>query len=184
MNHILLGTLAAAMAVSTAAAVRPEAGPEDLNDLEMAHVAVTANNTDIAYAHLALALSHDPDVRAFAETMIRDHGAVNEQVFALAKRLGVEAQDNDVSRELRENMRRNVDELSRLRGEAFDRRYATNEAAYHQAVNGLVENTFIPNIENAEVKAAFEGALRIFLVHQTHAEELASRYETTQGEWR
>ena len=43
-----------------------------LNDLEMAHIAVTASNIDIAYAHLALAFSENADIRGFAETMIRD----------------------------------------------------------------------------------------------------------------
>ncbi len=91
---------------------------------------------------------------------------------ALAKKLGVTAQDNDVSRGLRENASKIKDELSRLRGAEFDRRYAENEAAYHQSVNQLVAETFIPNIQNPEVKAAFEGALEIFLVHQRHAEEI------------
>lgn len=173
MSNSILGVLVTAIVAGTAIAVQPTppARP-DLNDLEMAHVAVTANDTDIRYAHLALALSENPDIREFAETMIRDHTAVNQQVAALAKRLGVTAQDNEVSRQLRTNARKITNELSRLRGTDFDRRYAANEAAYHQSVNGLVGGTFIPNIENREVKKAFEGALQIFLVHQEHAEKL------------
>ena len=169
----LLGVLATAIAVATAAAVQADpAPPSDLNDLEMAHVAVTANDTDIRYAHLALALSENPDIRQFAETMIRDHSAVNQGVAALARKLGVTAQDNQVSRDLAANADKITDELSRLRGEEFDRRYAANEADYHRSVNTLVAETFIPNIENPEVKKAFQGALEIFLVHQQHAEEL------------
>ena len=64
----------------------------------------------------------------------------------------------------------------RLRGSDFDRRYAENEAAYHQMVNGVVKNDFIPNVQNDEVRAAFRGALEIFLVHQKHAEELAHQF--------
>ncbi len=167
---IVLGALAIAALSGTTAMVH--ADPEPLNDLEMAHVAVTADVADIAYAHLALAFSENPKIREFAETMIRDHSAVTEQVFALAEKLGVTAQDNDVSREMRSNARRIKDELSRLRGAEFDSRYIGNEAAYHQSVNRLVAETFIPNIQNPEVKEAFEGALEIFLVHQRHAEEL------------
>lgn len=170
MKKTLLGTIAVLVLAGTAATLRPAHRP--LNDLEMAHVAVTANNTDIAYAHLALAFSENPEIRQFAETMIRDHSAVNEQVFALAEKLGVTARDNEVSRELQKNAEKIKNELSRLRGAEFDRRYAENEAKYHQAVNRMVAETFIPNIENAEVKAAFEAALEIFLVHQEHAERL------------
>jgi len=49
----------------------------DLNDLEIAHVAYVADNIDIQYAHIALALSTNPEVREFANTMIRDHKAVS-----------------------------------------------------------------------------------------------------------
>lgn len=164
--------LAAALLLAGAAPLRAQA---DLNDLEMAHVAVTASDIDIAYAHLALAFSGNPAVREFAETMIRDHTAVNGQVADLAKRLGVQAQDNALSQQLREEAERKKQELSRLRGAAFDRAYMENEARYHQSVNGVVADAFIPNIENAEVKRAFEGALAIFRGHQEHAESLRQR---------
>ena len=38
------------------------------------------------------------------------------------------------------------------------------------SVNELVENAFIPNIENPEVKALFETGLGIFKAHESHAE--------------
>ena len=40
--------------------------PAELNDLEIAHTAYTADNIDIRYAHLALAISTNPAVREFA----------------------------------------------------------------------------------------------------------------------
>lgn len=149
---------------------RAASAQEGLNDLEMAHVAVTANDTDIAYAHLALALSDDPAVRRFAETMIRDHTAVTEGVVELAARLNVQAQDNEFSRQLRANAERIKDRLSRLRGEEFDRVYAENELEYHRTVNGVVEDVFIPNIQNPQVKEAFQEALAVFRGHERHAE--------------
>lgn len=152
---------------------------QDLNDLQMAHVAVTASDIDIRYAHLALALSHNPAVREFAKTMIRDHTAVNEQVAALARRLNVEAQDNAMSQQLLKDAARVLDEMSRLRGAAFDRSYAENELRYHRTVNGAVAEAFIPNVENAEVKRAFEAALTIFRGHERHAEQVVERLSGT-----
>ena len=144
----------------------------ELNDLEMAHVAVTASDIDIAYAHLALALSRNPEVRAFAETMIRDHSAVNGEVVALARKLNVTAQDNPMSRQLLRDAEGIKSRLAGLRGAAFDRAYAENELAYHQTVNGVVEDAFIPNIENREVRDAFRTALGIFRGHERHAERM------------
>ncbi|MGA9253016.1 MAG: DUF4142 domain-containing protein [Roseobacter sp.] len=151
--------------------------PAELNDLEIAHVAYTADNIDIRYAHLALALSSNPEVRTFAQTMISDHTAVNDAALALLAKLGAEAQDNFLSQQLNANAEKIIDNLAALRGVEFDRAYAANELAYHQAVNDLVENTFIPNIDNAEVKALFEQGLEIFKVHEGHAEKMVEVLE-------
>ena len=151
--------------------------PADLNDLEIAHVAYTADNIDIRYAHLALALSDNPDIHQFAKTMIRDHNAVNEQALALLQKLNAQPQGNFLSDSLTEGSIKLVDEMSQLRGAEFDKRYAENELAYHKAVNDLVANAFIPNIENAEVKALFEAGLKIFKNHETHAEMMVSKLQ-------
>lgn len=143
-----------------------------LDDLEMTHVAVVASQIDIAYAHLALAFSTNQAIRNFAETMIRDHEAVNGQVAALAARLNVSAKDNAMSRSLLTEAASQKDKLSRLRGEAFDRAYIRNELAYHRTVNGVVANQFLPALKHPEVKKAFEGALAIFRGHEKHSAEL------------
>lgn len=153
--------------ILSAAPLRAQA---DYNDLQMAHVAVIADAIDIRYAHLALALSATPAIREFAETMIRDHTAITAGVAALAKKLNVEAQDNPFSKKLQLDATTIIDRLSKLRGAAFDRAYAQNDLEYHRAVNGLVGGTFIPRIQNAEVKQAFVGALVIFKGHERHAE--------------
>ena len=142
----------------------------DMSDLEFAHIAYTADNIDIRYAHLALALSGNPEIHDFARTMIRDHTAVNEAAFALLDKLGATAQDNPVSHSLNANAEEIIDGFVQLRGAAFDKAYADNELAYHQAVNELVENTMIPNIDNDEVKALFVEGLEIFKAHERHAE--------------
>ncbi len=167
-------TLLAAAAMSTAliTASAQANSPADLNDLEIAHVAYTADLIDIRYARLALAISKNPAIHEFANTMIRDHNAVNVKALALLKRLNVGAKDNFLSQQLDGQSDQLVKELSHLHGNAFNRRYAENELAYHKSVNGLVEGTFIPNIENPEVKALFEEALVIFKAHERHAEKM------------
>lgn len=144
--------------------------PAELTDPQIAHVAYVADEIDVRYGHLALAISDNPDVREFATRMVEDHNAINEQALALLEELGVAPQDNPLSQKLLEDAEAIIDEMSALRGDAFDLRYAENELAYHRAVVDLVGNQFIPNIENAEVKAFFETGLTIFEAHTEHAE--------------
>ncbi|WP_054004832.1 DUF4142 domain-containing protein [Cypionkella psychrotolerans] len=144
--------------------------PADLNDLEIAHVAYTADSIDIRYAHLALAISSNPEIQQFAETMIRDHTAVNDQALALLAKLNAQPQDNFLSQSLQSGAEAKITEMAALRGADFDKSYAENELGYHKAVIDLVANSFIPNIENADVKALFEAGLGIFKEHEAHAE--------------
>ncbi|MGI9424062.1 MAG: DUF4142 domain-containing protein [Hyphomicrobiaceae bacterium] len=167
-------TLAAVLIViATMTGVVQAKSPAELNDLEIAHAAYTAGSIDIRYAHLALALSRDPEVRKFAKTMIRDHTAVNEQALALVKKLGITPKDNDVSRNLVKRSEALIAELRALDGAAFDARYASNELEYHRFVNGAVERIFIPNAKNADLKALLASALKVFKVHEGHAEKMA-----------
>jgi len=160
---------------NNAATAEPARTPDQLNDLEIAHVAYTADVIDIQYAHLALGLSENPEVKEFAKTMIRDHEAVNEQALALLEKLKAQPEDNFLSQQLVKGSVAIVDELSQLRGAEFDKRYAQNELEYHKAVNNLVENAFIPNIENPEVKELFEAGLEIFKAHEGHAEMMVKK---------
>lgn len=166
----LLLTLAATFSVTS---VQAES-PAELNDLEIAHVAYVADNIDIRYAHLALAISQNPKIHEFARTMIRDHTAVNDQALALLDKLGADPQDNFLSKSLNADAEKIIDELSGLRGDEFDKRYASNELGYHRAVNDLVANAFIPNIENEEVRALFKAGLKIFRAHENHAQTMVA----------
>lgn len=149
--------------------------PAELNDLQIAHVAYVADNIDIRYAHLALALSRNPAIHNFAKTMIRDHSAVNTQALALLAKLKAQPQDNFLSKQLLVGADKLIDEMSELRGVTFDKRYAENELAYHKSVNDLVANAFIPNIENKEVKGLFKAGLKIFKAHERHAQMMVSK---------
>ena len=169
LKKTLIASLALLAIVHTSAFAE---SPADLNDLEIAHVAYTADSIDIRYAYLALAKSKNPAIQDFARTMIRDHTAVNDKALDLVRKLNVSPQDNFLSRQLSAQSDQLVQELSQLSNAAFDRRYAENEHGYHKAVNGLLEGTFIPNIQNPEVKALFAEALVIFKAHEKHAEKM------------
>src|SRR3546814_7541171 len=67
------------------------------SDAQIAHIAYTAGQIDIDAGKQALAKSKNPTVRAFAEEMVRDHGAVNDKALALVKQLGVTPEANATS---------------------------------------------------------------------------------------
>jgi putative membrane protein len=163
--------LAAALAAGCAGSAVAQ-DPAKLNDLEIAHAAYVAGNIDIRNAHLALALSDDPKVREFAELMIRDHEAVNQQALALLDKLKAKPQDNEFSQALLKGAHETWAKMAKLSGHEFDKSYAGNELSYHQTVNHVVGDAFIPNVENAELKTLLGSALDVFKAHEKHAAEM------------
>jgi len=159
---------AAALLLGSAPALA--AGP---TDPQIAHIAYTAGNLDVAAAKQALARSHNKAVRSFAQQMIRDHQAVNAKALALVKKLHVTPEDNATSQGLTKAAAAEHAKLAKLKGAAFDREYANNEVAYHKTVNGALESTLIPSAKNGELKSLLETGLTLFREHQMHAEEVA-----------
>jgi putative membrane protein len=143
-------------------------------DPQIAHIAYTAGQLDIAAAEQALKKSQNKDVLDFANTMIRDHTAVNEQALALVQKLGVTPEDNPTSQALSKAAADKLAEYEALEGADFDKAYAANEVGYHQAVNAALKDTLIPSAQNAELKALLEAGLTLFTAHQEHAAHLQS----------
>lgn len=167
------GSLFAAAAFMPAHAAKDD-GP---SDVEIAHIAYTAGQIDIRYAHLALSLSENPDVRDFAQTMLRDHKSVNDAALGLLDKLEVAPKDNATSQSLVKQAAAKRAELKSLSGTAFDRAYAENELAYHQFVNKTIEESFIPAADNQEFKELLGVALKTFQAHEGHAEHLVESTE-------
>ena len=162
--------LAFAAAISLTAGVACAQAP---NDAQIAHIAYTAGNIDIAAGKQALSRSHNRTVRSFAQQMIRDHKAVNVKALALVKKLHVTPQDNATSQGLTKAANAERAKLAKLKGAAFDREYINNEVAYHKTVNGALESTLIPSAKNGELKSLLETGLTLFREHQAHAEQVA-----------
>jgi putative membrane protein len=169
----MITKIATMAALLTAIAIPAQAaGP---NDAQIAHIAYTAGNLDIAAGKQALHMSRNNAVRGFAREMVRDHRAVNVKALALVKKLHVTPQANDTSAGLTKAANAERAKLSHLRGAAFDREYVNNEVAYHKTVNGALQSTLIPSAHNGELKALLKTGLALFQQHQAHAEQIAAK---------
>jgi putative membrane protein len=173
MHRIAIAAVTAALALG-GAAIAADTKP---TDPQIAHIAYTAGELDIDAAKQALAKSKNDDVRAFAQQMVGDHTAVNDQALALVKKLKVTPEDNATSQSLSKNAKAERDKLGGLDGAVFDKAYVDNEVAYHKAVNQALGETLIPNAQNAELKALLERGLKLFQAHQEHAEKLAKQLQ-------
>lgn len=167
----LISTLGAACLVLTATLAIAADKP---TDPQIAHIAYSAGVIDVEAAKLALSKTKNADVKAFAESMEKDHTAVNDMALALVKKLNVTPEDNATSQALTKAAEEKRAELGKLDGAAFDKAYVDNEVAYHKQVNGALETLLIPSAQNGELKGLLETGLKLFQGHQQHAEHVAA----------
>jgi putative membrane protein len=162
----------AALLVSPALAFA-QAGP---TDPQIAAIVVTANQVDIDAGKLAKAHTHDKEVKAFAQQMITDHTAVNEQAVALATKLKVTPESNPTSESLKKGGDENLANLKKLKGKAFDKTYVDHEVAYHQQVLDAIDKVLVPSAKNAELKGLIEKVRPAIAAHLEHAKHLQTRF--------
>jgi len=165
---------AALAAISLLSSAAFAQGAPKPTDPQIAHIAYTAGVLDVTAAKQALAKSTNKEIKSFAQDMVRDHEAVNQQALALVKKLNVTPEDNDTSRALSKQAAAKLAEMDKLKGAEFDKAYAANEVAYHKAVNGALETLLIPSANNAELKSLLQTGLKIFQGHLQHAEHVAA----------
>jgi putative membrane protein len=159
---------------SSSESVKPEgaakAGP---SDPQIAAIVVAANEMDVAAAKQALEKTQNPQVKEFAELMVRDHEAVNRQAGALVQKLGVTPEENDTSKAIRQNGEATRNRLASLSGADFDRAYVNNEIDYHQFVISAMDGELIPSAKNEELEALLVQVRPAFQQHLEHARMVA-----------
>ncbi|HEV2147063.1 MAG TPA: DUF4142 domain-containing protein [Longimicrobiaceae bacterium] len=163
---------AATAPAETAPAAAPATGA--VTDPQIADIVVAANQVDIAAGELAQSRASNPQVKEFAQRMITDHTGVNQAASDLVTRLGVTPEPNPTSQQLRQGGEQNRSQLQGLSGSEFDRAYIGHEVTYHQQVLDAINNTLIPNAQNAELKALLQQTAPAVEAHLQHARQIQS----------
>ena len=170
-----------AAVILAAATLNTPAQAQAPSDPQIVGIVGAANQIDIEHSKIALAKSKNAEVKEFAQEMVRDHSAVQKSVNDLAAKLHVTPADSDTSKGLKAQADETTKMLNGLSGKAFDKAYIDNEVTYHKAVIDAINNTLIPNAQNAELKAALTGAVPMFQGHLEHAQKVQSDLQGTAG---
>jgi putative membrane protein len=172
--------LAAALAASPAFAQEakevkqaPEkAKSAQITDPQIAHIAVTADQIDIARGKLALSKTKNDEVKQFAQQMVDDHGANLKEAVALATRLKVKPENNATSKSLQNGAKKVAPRLKKESGAKFDKDYVDIEVQFHEAVIDAVKNALIPNAQNKDLKQLLTDTLVALEGHLQHAKNV------------
>jgi putative membrane protein len=144
----------------------------NLNDAQIAAIAVAANQVDIDAGKAAESKSSNPEVKAFAHRMIADHTDVIKQATALVTKLKVTPEENVVSKSVRSDGQKNLDRLSKLDGKLFNKAYIQDEIVFHKQVLNLIDEKLLPNAKNEELQALLVKVRAAVASHLEHAEKI------------
>ncbi|HSU16876.1 DUF4142 domain-containing protein [Longimicrobium sp.] len=167
-------TAAAPAPADSAAAAGTPAGvqPGAVTDPQIAAIVLAANSADSASGEQAREKAQNPKVKEFGQRMVTDHGGVNKQAVALAGKLHVTPEENNTSRQLAQGGQQTRQQLNDLAPTAFDRAYIDHEVEYHETVLQAIDQTLIPNAQNAELKALLQQVRPAVAAHLQMAKDL------------
>ena len=118
---------------------------------------------EIKIARLAIQRSQDDKVKSFAGMMIEDHTALGKDVVALMKK-----KNYDIPATLPADLKDKLDELNKLTGKDFDKKYVEINVRGHKEALDMfkeVSNT----TKDTDVKKLATEALPKLQMHEDHA---------------
>lgn len=155
---------------TTVAAAKAQVNPTlSTSDATFMTMAARGGMAEVQLGQLAQTNGSSAAVKRFGERMVREHGEANQALMALAQRKQITPPDTAGA----ENQQV-YDELSRLRGRAFDRAYAQAMVQAHQRdLQAYQEEA--QNGTDEEVRAFAARHVPILQEHLRMAQQLPQR---------
>jgi putative membrane protein len=134
------------------------------------HAAVGSDQFEISEAQTALAQSRNPQVRAFAEAMIKDHEADAQALMEAARTAGLPPPPMSMSGD----QAHLLGAIQSLRGAEFDKAYAKQQGLAHtQAL--VVTQSYAGGGADAAVRQAAQTAVPMIQQHLEMAKQMKAQ---------
>jgi putative membrane protein len=165
------------MAAAPSAAPAPDTGAVPataLTDPQIAAIVIAADDVDIQGGQQALTMATDQKVKDFAQRMVTDHSAVNQQVHDLLTKLGATPAPNPTSESMMHQGQTAATRLGALSGAAYDKAYIDNEVTMHQQVIHTAQTQLAPAAHNPELKDLLQKTMPVLQAHLDMAKQIQS----------
>ncbi len=144
----------------------------DIDDAQIAHVVVSANDVTVEASRLAGLKSSSEEVKALAHQVAREHSNVNKAVAELTTKLELASRYSSISQELKADGENRLAGLKGASGDEFDKAYIDQVVAFHQNLLDLIDNTLMPNVKNEELAALLFSLFAPLSDHLGHAQQI------------
>ena len=138
--------------------------------------ASTANLFEIESAKVALERSTNPDVKAFAQKMVSDHGTAGEAMKAAATTANVQG---SVASILDKKHQKIIDDLKAEEAEDFDEEYVDEQEDAHRKTVKLFEK-YAEDGEDASLKTFAANTLPTLKAHKSEVKTLEEKVDAAE----
>ena len=169
-NLLATATLAlCGIFAGTHASFAAEKDTLNMTDVNFIKKEAAAGKATVKLAELAVTKAQSADVKAFAEKLVTDHTAANEELAKLAKQKGVE-----VSTVIDPDHAETYQKLEKQSGADFDKEFLSTVVSGHKKCVDSFEEE-VKEAKDADVKAWSEKILVTLRTHLDKAKELSSK---------
>ena len=141
------------------------------NDAEILTLVSHSNSAEISSSKLALDQAQNAEVKAFAQMMIKDHTAMEQQGTKIGTALGVSVAQTGKTEDSREDTSKELDDLRQARNAQFDQQYMKFQVETHEKTLKLLQDQQ-DRAQNAELKAMITQAIPKVQQHLQRAQQL------------
>jgi putative membrane protein len=165
MKKILIA--AAALALASGPAFAAGDNPDN-KVLSMLHM---DNQMEMQAGLLAEQKATSPQVKEFAQHIVRDHRETDQQIQSIARKAGLSVVDPDIAKKKRAEQQKILEKLAKAEGQDFDKTYTALMADAHgKAISALKKER--EKVQNPELQALLDKTLPVLEQHKSRAEEL------------
>jgi len=136
------------------------------------HKASRSGMEEVRLSKLAEERATNPEVRKFAQHMVKDHSRANKELMAVAEKTGY-----TLSKSMDAKHKALAEKLSRMEGAGFDRHYMRAQVQDHEEAVALFES-YAQNGEDRELKAFAAKTLPTLQEHLRHAQDVAAKVDS------
>lgn len=169
-------------AAPPAAETTPPGGmPASLSPGEVGAILSATDSAEIAPSILAQQRAEHPEVKAYAERMMTDHGMLEDSLRALEQRRNISPSPTAISQQLHQMTQNAVQRLQGLSGSEFDRAYMQNMVESHEQALAIVDNQVLPATQDPELREAIQQKVRPLIVsHLQSAQQIQQQLGSQQ----
>ncbi len=145
------------------------------NDQQISAIVMESNNADISASKIALKKTNNPEVKAYADEMIKDHTQANHELLRAMEKANIKTNKSNKSADIKSAKKDTKSNLKSLNGIDFDKAYAENEVVMHTQVLNTIDQELIPNAKSPNLKAFLSKTRETIAGHLEHAKQLQSK---------